>query len=388
MMPLFENGGDKEHRPWKFDVPGSTYLVDSYRVLVAQHYELEAYLYTLGHTAYAAGVSAMRPNQAPDAGFPFIAQFNTINDYSYRLGDEYFVVPVVHENTSSVRTYFPGADELLASPTLHPAGRPLLRNPAAAVWVSLHDPTLQVPGGQNATVNCSGVGSIPTFMRANALVPLQVSTPLLGNGDAHSASAITWLAHVQLSPAALQAGVLLAGRLATWKAAGADATLALETQGDGSITARFTVTAFNRPDKDTILLLRGLGSTAGTRVQAAASNCLRDSCSPTVLQLVPRASHRVFASLSTNTGLPIHRRGAAAGEAVTSAQGDVAHPYIARGMDTEQPLTRMRSVVAPEPHWFAAGAPLSATGVPEVFVRVGDASSGVLVTITGLRAAT
>ncbi len=80
MMPLFENGGDKEHRPWKFDRPGSTYLTDSYRVLVAQHYELEGYLYTLGHSAYAAGVSAVRPNQAPDAGFPFIAQFNTIND--------------------------------------------------------------------------------------------------------------------------------------------------------------------------------------------------------------------------------------------------------------------------------------------------------------------
>lgn len=386
-MPLFENGGDKEHRPWKFDLPGSTYLTDSYRVLVAQHYELEGYLYTLGHAAYAAGVSAMRPNQAPDADFPFIAQFNVINDYSFRLGDEYFVVPVVHENTSAVRTYFPGAQDMLASPTLHPAARPLLRDAGNAVWVSLHDPTLQVAGGRNATVNCSGVGSIPTFVRANALVPLHVSTPLLGNGDSASASAITWFSHVRVSPAALRAGVLFAGRLATWKAPGTDAHLALETQADGSITAHFTVSAFNRPDKDTILLLRGVQASPSTRVSAAASNCLRDSCGPTIEMEVPQEQPRVFASTSTNTGTPLHTRGAAGGASMTRHQGDVAVPYIARGMNTEQPLRTVRQQVASNPHWFAAAASHSAAGVDELFVRVGDASAGVRVTITGLHAA-
>lgn len=49
---LMENGGGKEHRPWKFDPPGSTAVTDTYRKFVNAHLELGPYLLTTGTTSY------------------------------------------------------------------------------------------------------------------------------------------------------------------------------------------------------------------------------------------------------------------------------------------------------------------------------------------------
>jgi alpha-glucosidase (family GH31 glycosyl hydrolase) len=46
--PLMENGGDNEHRPWKFDQQ----TCDIYRDFVNIHYELNPYLLNAGTTAY------------------------------------------------------------------------------------------------------------------------------------------------------------------------------------------------------------------------------------------------------------------------------------------------------------------------------------------------
>lgn len=48
--PLMENGGDKEHRPWKFDNTNET--VNIYRNFVGIHYELGPYFLTAGSDAY------------------------------------------------------------------------------------------------------------------------------------------------------------------------------------------------------------------------------------------------------------------------------------------------------------------------------------------------
>ena len=39
-VPLMENGGNGEHRPWKFDPPGTSVTVDNYRLFTDAHYEL------------------------------------------------------------------------------------------------------------------------------------------------------------------------------------------------------------------------------------------------------------------------------------------------------------------------------------------------------------
>lgn len=60
-MPLMENGGDNEHRPWKFDSNGTTNTTDTYRLFVNAHYELVPYLYTTGTQAFEGNTSAISP---------------------------------------------------------------------------------------------------------------------------------------------------------------------------------------------------------------------------------------------------------------------------------------------------------------------------------------
>ena len=170
---LMENGGDKEHRPWKFDAPGSTLHVDAYRRLVAAHYELEQYLLTTGAQAFESNVSIMRPIM-PMPADPFgIIQPDDYTTFDYMLGPDYFVSPVYKANATN------------ATFTLPP-------NPAG--WFSVFDRTATFPGNRTTVVQAP-LGTIPAFGRRGALLPLHVSTPLLGNGDEASAGALTLLVH-------------------------------------------------------------------------------------------------------------------------------------------------------------------------------------------------
>ncbi len=47
-LPLMENGGGGEHRPWMYE---EKYVVPVYRKFVHQHYRLSAYLLTNGANA-------------------------------------------------------------------------------------------------------------------------------------------------------------------------------------------------------------------------------------------------------------------------------------------------------------------------------------------------
>ena len=377
-LPLFENGGDKEHRPWKFDAPGSTLHVDAYRVLVAAHYELEPYLYSLGHTAYAAGVSAIAPNQAPLAPYPFILQGNTIHDYAFMLGPDYFVVPVVHAGARTVTASFPGPAQVAALATL-PAGEDV----SDVAWVSLWDPTLVVAGGTNATLNTSYIGNVPVFRRANALTPLHVSTPLLGHGDAASASALTLTAHLLPTPA-LQAGFTTRTVVKTWKARGTQAELKVSPpDAAGRVNATLLLSAWSRADLDTVLLLRGVAPTADTRVVGTHANAQRGQRAASTTA-IPRQPATLLASATTRLATGVDQRARQSSLPLTSAQADVASPYIGYGFDPQAPSMTVHGA-APQPYWAAAGAQDSAAGVPEVLVRAGDASLGLQVTLTHLR---
>lgn len=103
LMGFFENGGDNEHRPWKFD--GQPTTTDIYRYFVNLHQSLATYLLTSGTAAYESGRSIITPVASKP---PLPIRPGT---YAYWLGPSVFVDPVLVENVTTHTVTFPkGSD--------------------------------------------------------------------------------------------------------------------------------------------------------------------------------------------------------------------------------------------------------------------------------------
>jgi hypothetical protein len=223
---LMENGGDKEHRPWMFDQPGSTFVVDSYRKLVAAHYELEPYLLSTGAQAWEDGGSIMNP-MMPAPPDPFgIVESDNITTFQYLLGNDYLVAPVVDANVTSLNVTFP---------------------PATSGWFSVFDHSQVFPGSTSRVVPAP-LGEIPAFGRQGAILPLHVSTSLMHTGDSSSFGALTFLVHTPLCDGEERTTPVRSPRHD-----GAWASYRCSTLPTGRKSLRFTTTPFSQ---DAILLVR------------------------------------------------------------------------------------------------------------------------------------
>ncbi len=80
--PVMENGGDGEHRPWMFDEETATI----YRDFVELHYRLIPYMMKHGANAFEDGES--------------LTMYLRKEDYSYLLGPDVFVAPMLEEGTT------------------------------------------------------------------------------------------------------------------------------------------------------------------------------------------------------------------------------------------------------------------------------------------------
>jgi alpha-glucosidase (family GH31 glycosyl hydrolase) len=93
-LPLMENGGGGEHRPWMYD----TEVTDIYRKYTIQHHRLATYLHNNGANAIDAGVSAIHP--VDDQTFPIDKSLHIVypqpSTFSYRLGNDLLIHPVIH----------------------------------------------------------------------------------------------------------------------------------------------------------------------------------------------------------------------------------------------------------------------------------------------------
>jgi alpha-glucosidase (family GH31 glycosyl hydrolase) len=100
-LPLMENGGGGEHRPWMYDDE----TVKLYRQYVTEHHRLAPYFHTIGAYAIEKQLSSMQPialhesdlADAPDHAIPF-PQPST---YSYLYNNELLIHPVVMELENS-----------------------------------------------------------------------------------------------------------------------------------------------------------------------------------------------------------------------------------------------------------------------------------------------
>jgi alpha-glucosidase (family GH31 glycosyl hydrolase) len=255
-MPLFENGGDGEHRPFIFDQQDGTgtFYTDGYRRLVAAHYELGPYLLTLGTDALANNFSAITPISAPPADFPFPVQPNQLTDYSYLLGQDFYVFPIVETNMTSI--------PVIQLPPSLPGSE--------AGWYEFWNPSVTYPA--NATLRNYTVASAATsvvFARTGSIIPLHVSTPLAAlhpYGDESFATAITAVVH---SPST-KGGT---ARVYGWKEESTE--LSYSYISDGLL--EFAATPFER---DLVVVVRGLkvsSAAEGVSVIIASSTCSSES---------------------------------------------------------------------------------------------------------------
>jgi hypothetical protein len=184
-LPLMENGGGGEHRPWMYDEE----TVDIYRKFVKEHYKLIPYLTYNGMTSMQSKgtLSAVRPVATKPTDSPdyFNPQPST---YSYRLGEDLLVHPVLNDKSLVQMTFPAGEDD---------------------VWVNWWTPTdksLDVSGKDSEYTFLSKVDfdSYPVYVRKGAFMPLKQgpedADPLVFTWFRPDVSAVTTTATVYETP--------------------------------------------------------------------------------------------------------------------------------------------------------------------------------------------
>jgi alpha-glucosidase (family GH31 glycosyl hydrolase) len=151
LSPLMENGGRGEHRPWRIDDE----VVDIYRYYAKLHHQLVPYLYSYGVEAHLGG----RP----------IIRYGDRAARHYRLGEDLFVAPIVTRDD-----------------------RRRVELPRGSRWYDYWDDAEPISGGAVLDYRAP-MGRAPIFVKAGAIVPMQVSDAETGHGGPGSAGALTLL---------------------------------------------------------------------------------------------------------------------------------------------------------------------------------------------------
>jgi len=99
-LPVMENGGDGEHRPWKYDGE----VLEIYRRFVKFHQALLPYFYSTGAQSFKDKISSMRPvyqgEGAPPPTSPAQLPFSELKKYrACMMGDAVFVAPILENRT-------------------------------------------------------------------------------------------------------------------------------------------------------------------------------------------------------------------------------------------------------------------------------------------------
>lgn len=151
LSPLMENGGRGEHRPWMLDPEVAIH----YRYYAKLHHQLVPYLYGAGVEAHLGGPPIIRDGDRTAR--------------HYRLGEDLFVAPFVTR-----------------------ADRRRVELPRGSRWYDYWDDNNVIAGGTVLDYEAA-IPRVPLFIKAGAIIPMQVSDGLTGHGNANSAGALTLL---------------------------------------------------------------------------------------------------------------------------------------------------------------------------------------------------
>lgn len=152
-LPLMENGGGGEHRPWMYDEE----TTDIYRKFARAHTSLGHYLRTHGSAALELNQSTIRPQEASPIPLRDRSRrnFPQPKDFSYLLGPDIFVHPVLHAAEAGaaveVDVTFPkGPDS----------------------WVDFFRPAAGEFKGGEKSLRRVALSDFPVYVRKGALLPL------------------------------------------------------------------------------------------------------------------------------------------------------------------------------------------------------------------------
>ncbi len=151
LVPLMENGGRGEHRPWLL----GPRALENYRYYATLHHELVPYLYSAGMVAHRTGTPIVR---------------NADSDRKqYELGPDFLVAPILSEGEAREVTF-----------------------PPDTRWYDYWDDDVVQEGGRTIAVQAPE-DRIPLYIRSGAIIPLQVEGSETGHGDRSSSGRLTLL---------------------------------------------------------------------------------------------------------------------------------------------------------------------------------------------------
>lgn len=166
-VPLMENGGGGEHRPWMIDDE----TVEIYRNFVNYHYQLIPYFMKIGLESLESNgqIGSIRPVAVRPDVYP--ARNVQPSTFSYRLGEDILVHPIAAESFTGedgvtgndVRMVFPVEDATWLN--------------YFAPWNSKDSIKISASGaeGENVKHRFVTLDSYPVYVRRGALISLQKS---------------------------------------------------------------------------------------------------------------------------------------------------------------------------------------------------------------------
>ncbi len=170
---LMENGGGGEHRPWMFDDE----VVNIYRKFAVQHHRLASYLHTMGANAVDTKTSTMHPVDQETINYNMTDRhivFPQPKTFSYRLGDDVLVHPVMFNAKESKEVYnFPDVNVDKNEAVVHMVF-PEEANGKQTVWLDWWAPNDMRRSYKSGDKSLRVVAydSYPVYVREGAFLPL------------------------------------------------------------------------------------------------------------------------------------------------------------------------------------------------------------------------
>ena len=210
LTPLMENGGTNggltQHLPWYWDAA----TVSIYQYFATLHSELGSYNFSYEVEAHLTGESIIRGSD--------------IGHAQHLLGDQLFVSVITTDVTTKSVTF-----------------------PTGANWIDYWNEATVFTGGTTTTYTAA-LDRYPLFIKAGAIIPLDVTTAVTGHGDTTSAGKTTVLVYPRGKSSFTFHRPLGEGTMYSDVTIGADAATGTVTvTGTAATSYRLRVKSFQAP---------------------------------------------------------------------------------------------------------------------------------------------